>query len=85
MGDGCENWSLTSREEYRLRVFKNRVQRWIFGPKRDEVKGRWRKLHNEKLRDLYSSLNIIRIIKLRRMRWEGHLAWGITEIRIGYW
>jgi hypothetical protein len=71
---GCETWSLTLREEYRLRVFENRVLRRIFGPKRDEVTGEWRKLHNEKLHDLYSSPSIIRIIKSRRMRWAGHVA-----------
>jgi hypothetical protein len=71
---GCETWSLTLREEHRLRVFENRVLRGIFGPKRDEVTGEWRKLHNEELRDLYSSPNIIRIIKSRMMRWAGHVA-----------
>jgi hypothetical protein len=65
---------LTLREEHRLRVFENRVLRRIFGPKRDEVTGDWRKLHKEGLRDLYSSPSIIRIIKSRRMRWAGHLA-----------
>jgi hypothetical protein len=65
---------LTLREEHRLRVFENRVLRRIFGPKRDEVKGEWRKLHNEELCDLYSSPSIIRIIKSRRMRWAGHVA-----------
>jgi hypothetical protein len=55
-------------------VFENRVLRKIFGPKRDEVTGEWRKLHNEELHDLYSSPSIIRIIKLRRMRWAGHVA-----------
>jgi hypothetical protein len=65
---GCETWSLTLREEHRLRVFKNRVLRRIFGPKRDEVTDEWRKLHNEELRDLYSSPSIIRIIKSGRMR-----------------
>jgi hypothetical protein len=64
---GCETWSLTLREEHRLRVFENRVLRRIFGLKRDEVTGEWRKLHNEELRDLYSSPSIIRIIKSRRM------------------
>jgi hypothetical protein len=71
---GCETWSLTLREEHRLRVFENRVLRRIFGPKGYEVKGKWRKLHNEELRDLYSSPSIIRIIKSRRMRWTGHVA-----------
>jgi hypothetical protein len=55
-------------------VFENRVLRRIFGPKRDEVTGEWRKLHNEELRDLYSSPRLIRIIKSRRMRWAGHVA-----------
>jgi hypothetical protein len=59
---GCETWSLTLREEQRLRVFENRVLRRIFGPKRDEVMGEWRKLHNEELRDMYSSPSITRII-----------------------
>jgi hypothetical protein len=73
-------------EEHRLRVFENRVLRRIFGLKRDEVTGRWIKLHNEELRDLYSSPSIIRIIKSRRMRWAGHVA--RMERRgtcIGYW
>jgi hypothetical protein len=61
-------------EEHRLRVFENRVLRRIFGPKKDEVTGELRKLHNEELRDLYSSPSIIRIIKSRRMRWAGHVA-----------
>jgi hypothetical protein len=71
---GCETWSLTLREEHRLRMFENKVLKRIFGPKRDEVSGGWRKLHNEELRDLYSSPSIIRIIKSRRMRWAGHVA-----------
>jgi hypothetical protein len=71
---GCETWSLTLREGHRLRVFENRVLRWIFGPKRDEVTGEWKKLHNEELRDLYSSVSITRIIKSRRMSWIGHAA-----------
>jgi hypothetical protein len=71
---GCETWSLTLREGHRLRVFENRVLRRIFGPKRDEVTGEWRRLHNEELNDLYSSPNIIRVIKSRRMRWAGHVV-----------
>jgi hypothetical protein len=71
---GCETWSLTIKKEHRLRVFENRVLRRIFGPKRDEMTGGWRKLYNEKLRDLYCSPSIIRIIKSRRMRWAGHVA-----------
>jgi hypothetical protein len=71
---GCETWSLTLREENRLRVFKNRFLRRIFVPKRDEVTGEWRKLHSEELHILYSSPNIIRQIKARRMRWAGHVA-----------
>ena len=69
---GYETWSLTLREERRLRVFENRVPRRVFGPKRDEVTGEWRKLHNEERRDLYS--NIVRVVKSRRMRWAGHVA-----------
>jgi hypothetical protein len=71
---GCETWSLTLREEHRLRVFECRVLRRIFGPKRDEVTAEWRKLHNEELPDLYSSLSNIRIMKARRMRWSGRVA-----------
>ena len=71
---GCETWSLTLREEHRMRVFENRVLRRIFGPKRDGVTGEWRKLHNEELNDLYCSRNIVRVIKTRRMSWAGHVA-----------
>jgi hypothetical protein len=71
---GCENWSLTLREEHRLRMFENSLPRRIFGLKRGEVMGRWRKLHNEELCDLYFSLSIIRMMKLRKMRWAGHVA-----------
>jgi hypothetical protein len=66
---GCETWSLTLREEHRLRVFENRVLRRILGLKRDELTGEWRKLRNKELHDLCSSLSIIRLIKSRRMRW----------------
>ena len=71
---GCKTWSLTTREERRLRVFENRVLRRIFGPERDEVTGDWRKLHTEELNDLYSLSNIVRVVKSRRMRWAGHVA-----------
>jgi hypothetical protein len=84
--NGCETWSLTLREERRLRVFEYRVLWRIFGPKRDEVMGEWRKLHNEELRDFNSSPNIIRIIKSRRMRWAGHVArMGRRGTLIDYW
>jgi hypothetical protein len=65
---GCETWTLTLRKEHKLRVFENRVLRRIFGPKRDGVTGRWRKLRNEELHNLYCSPSIIRIIKLRSLR-----------------
>ena len=72
------------REERRLRVFENRVLRRVFGPKRDEVTGEWRKLHNEELSDLYSLPNIVRVVKSRRMRWAGHVA-RIGEGCTGFW
>jgi len=85
---GCEIWSLTMREECGLRVSEDRTLRRIFGPKRDEVKMEWRKLHNEKLNDLYSSPNIVRVLKSRRMRRVGHVACigkrrGIYSVLVG--
>jgi hypothetical protein len=80
---GFETWSLTSREDRRLRVFENSVLRRIYRPKRDEVIGEWRKLHNVKLTDLYCSPNIFRVIKPRRIRWEGHVA-RMVEARSVY-
>ena len=82
------NVDLTLREEQRLRVFENRVLRRIFGPKRGGVTGEWRKLHNEGLSDLYSSPNIIRVIKSRSMRWPGHVARmeegsGVHKVLVG--
>jgi hypothetical protein len=71
---GCETWSLTLREERRLKVFENRVLGRIFGSKRDEETGEWRKLHDKELNDLYSSPNNIRKIKTRSLRWAGHAA-----------
>jgi hypothetical protein len=71
---GCENWSLTLWKEKRLRVFEIMVLRRIFGPRKDEVTGEWRRLHNEELNDLYSSANIVRVIKSRRMRWAGNVS-----------
>ena len=71
---GCETWSLKPREERKLRASENMVLRRIFGPRRDEVTGERRRLHKEELNDLYSSPNIVRVIKSRRMRWAGHVA-----------
>jgi hypothetical protein len=82
---GCETWSLVLREEHRLRMFENRVLRRVFASKRDEVTGEWRILYNEELHDLYSSSSIIRIMKARRMRWEGNVArMGRRGTRMGY-
>jgi hypothetical protein len=78
-----ETWSLILREERRLRVFENRVLWRIFGPKRDEVTGEWRKLHNEELNNLYCSPNIVRVIVLRRIKWSEHAA-RTGETKIAY-
>ena len=85
---GCETWSLTSREERKLRVHENMMLRRIFGPRRGEVTGEWRRLHNEELNDLYCSPNIVRVLKSRRMRWAGHVARmdeerGVYRILVG--
>jgi hypothetical protein len=78
-------WSLTLREECRLRVFENKVLRRVFGPKRAEVTGEWGRLHNKELYALYSSTNVIRVIKSRRMRWAGHVArMGREEVLEGF-
>ncbi|KAJ4447220.1 hypothetical protein ANN_09222 [Periplaneta americana] len=79
----CETWTFTLREEQRLRVFENKVLRKIFGAKRDEVAGEWRKLHNVELHALYSSPDIIRNIKSRRLRWAGHVT-RMDESRNAY-
>jgi hypothetical protein len=71
---GCETWSVTLREEQRLRVLESRVLRTILGPKRDEASEEQRRLHNEELNNLYSSPNVIRVIKSRAMKWAGHVA-----------
>jgi len=76
---GCKTWSLTLREERKLRVFENMVLRRIFGPMSDEVTGGWRKLHNEVLNDLYPSPTIVWVVKSKRMRWAGHVARMVEE------
>ena len=85
---GCETWSLTLREEHRLRMVENRVLKRIFGPKRDEFRGEWRKLHNEELNGLYCSYSIFQVIKSRRIRWAGNVACmgerrGVYRILVG--
>ena len=85
---GCETWSLTLREKRWLRVFENRVLRRIFGPKMDEATGEWRNLHNEELNHLYTSPNIIRVIKSRIIRWAGQVALmgekrGVYRVLVG--
>jgi len=83
---GCETWSLTLQEESKLRVFENMVLRRIFGPRTDEATGEWRRLRNEALNDLYSSPNIARMIKSRRLRWAGHVPhMGEGRGCIGSW
>jgi len=83
---GCETLSLTLREERRLKVFENRVLRSIFGYKREELTKEWRKLHNEELKDLYSSTSIIRLTKWRRMGWAVHVAYmGKAEVYMRFW
>ena len=83
---GCETLMLTLREERGLRVFDNMVLRRILGPKKDKVTGEWRKQHNQELNDLHSLPNIVRVIKLRRPRWAGHLAcMGLGQPCTGFW
>jgi hypothetical protein len=82
----CESWSLTQREEHRLRMSENRVLGRIFGPQGNEVRGEWRTLHEEELNDVCSSPNIVRVIKSRRIRWAGYVVcvgWGIQCFLVG--
>jgi len=85
---GCEAWSLTLREERKLRLFEDMVLRRIFGPRSDEVTGEWRRMHNEELNDLYSSPNIVRVTKSRRIRWAGRMVrmgeeMGVYRVLVG--
>ena len=85
---GCETWSLILWEKHRLRVFENRVLRRIFGPNSDKGTVEWRKIHNEELNEMCSSLSIVQVIKLRRMRWAGHVACmgesgGVYKVLVG--
>jgi hypothetical protein len=85
---GCETWSVTLREEHRLRVFKNRMLWNMCGPKGGNVTGEWRRRHNKELYAVYPSPNIIQVIKSSRIRWAGHVAWmqkGLGEVRTGFW
>jgi len=72
--DGCESWSTTLADEHKLRVFESKVLRKIYGPKRDEMTGEWRRLHNEEQQGLYDSPDVVKIMKSRRLRWAGHVA-----------
>jgi hypothetical protein len=82
---GCETWSLILRAEHRLRVSENRVLKKVFWPKR-EGEGSWRKLHNDELHSLYSSPNIVRVIKSRKISWAGDVArMGRGEVFTGFW
>jgi hypothetical protein len=83
---GCKTWSLTLKDDRKLGVFENRMLRRIFGPKRDEVTGEWRKRYNVEFRDLYSSPHIVRVVKSRRMRWAGQVArFGEGRGCTGFW
>jgi hypothetical protein len=85
---GCETWSLTLREERRVRAFEHRALRRVFGPKRDKATGEWRKLHNKELNDLYSLPNTVQVVKSRQMRWAEHVAHmgedrGVYRVLVG--
>ena len=82
---GCQTWSLILRDKHRLRMTENIGLRKMFRPKRNEVTGEWRRIHKEEFNNLYSSLNIHRVIKLRRMRWARHVARIGGEVHKGFW